>query len=137
MTRPCICVIIASLLAGPAPGLAGVERDMPKVFTEQDSGKTLTLKVGERFTLNLRNPASGGYSVLTPVYDRAIITLVSQEKLPPEKTQPPRAGDFGRLVLVFEALAPGNTTLTINIARPWEKDQPPLPFLRVEVKVKK
>jgi predicted secreted protein len=105
------------------------------VLTEQDSGKSVTLKVGEQLTLNLRNPASGGYTVAAPVFDERVLRLISRETRPPEPAAPPRLGDFGRLVFVFAAAAPGATDLAVKISREWEKDQPPLDYVKYMVKV--
>lgn len=68
----------APLQAGPAA----------LTFTEKDSGRTVTLKVGGKLRLNLRHPESGGYNVLPPVYDADILTLLSRRDLPPAKSRP-------------------------------------------------
>jgi predicted secreted protein len=104
-------------------------------LTEKDSGKTVTLKVGERLRLNLRNPGDGGYAVLPPVYDHQVLTLLSREDIPPEKRPLPLMGDFGRIAFTWEARQPGTTGVTVNIARPWEKTKPPEQFLQIRVLV--
>ena len=86
-------------------------------LTEADSGRTVTLKVGETLLLNLRNPGGGGYNVLPPVYDGEILTLLSRRDIPPAKSMP---GDFGRIEFVWQARQAGDTEVTVNIARPWE-----------------
>ena len=106
-------------------------------LTEKDSGRTVTLKVGERLLLNLRNPASGGYTTLAPTYDAKILTLLSRQDIPPEKRPTPLLGDFGRLEFIWEAKEPGETAVTVNIARPWEKDKPPEQYVRIRVLVGK
>jgi predicted secreted protein len=106
-------------------------------LTEKDSGRKITLKVGERLRLNLRNPASGGYSVLTPAYDAKILTLLSRQDIPPAGGPTPLMGDFGRLEFVWEAREPGETEVTVNIARAWEKAKPPEQFVKIRVRVSK
>ena len=106
-------------------------------LTEKDSGRTVTLQVGDKLLLDLRNPASGGYNTLAPAYDAKILTLLSRQDLPPEKRPKPLAGDFGRLEFTWEAKAPGETAVTVNIARPWEKDKPPEQYVRIRVRVGK
>ena len=101
-------------------------------LTEKDSGRTVTLKVGENLLLNLRNPGSGGYQVLPPVYDGEILTLLSRRDLPPTQSRP---GDFGRIELVWQARQAGDTEVTVNIARPWEKHKSPEQFLKIRVRV--
>jgi len=106
----------------------------PVTLQEKDRGGTATLQVGQKLLLYLRNPASGGYSTNPPVFDTAVLKLVSQKKVPPTPQKPPRAGDFGQLFHEWEAVAPGETDIIINIFRPWEKKAPE-EFWRVKVKV--
>jgi predicted secreted protein len=106
-------------------------------FTEKDSGRTATLKLGDRLRLNLRNPGSGGYTVLAPVYDHQILTLLSREDIPPVKRPQPLMGDFGRIEFTWEARQPGATAVTVPIARPWEKNKPPEKFVKIQVVVVK
>ncbi len=101
-------------------------------LTEADTGRTVTLKVGEKLLLNLRNPGSGGYNVLPPVYDGELLTLLSRREVPPTKT---KLGFFGRIEFVWQARQAGDTEVTINIARPWEKNTPPQQFFKIRVRV--
>ncbi len=127
-------LVMALLLAAP-PVLAAAPATY--TLTEKDSGRMVPLKVGDKLLLNLRNPASGGYTVLPPVYDAKILTLLSRQDLPPEKRPMPLLGDFGRLEFTWEAREPGETEVTVNIARPWEKTKPPEQFVRIRVRVGK
>jgi predicted secreted protein len=127
-----IILLLAALAAAPA----GSANYSPKLLTGKDNGKTLEIRVGERFTLDLRNPASGGFAEISPVFDPGVIRLVSQDLLPPLWTPEPKFGDFGRLVMVFEAVAAGNTDLTINVIRPRGRTKAPLPFMKIAVKVR-
>jgi predicted secreted protein len=104
-------------------------------LTEKDSGRTVTMRVGEKLRLDLSSPASGGYTTLTPTYDAKILTWWSRQDLPPEKRPTPLLGDFGRLEFIWEAKAPGETAVTVNIARPWEQDQPPEQYVKIRVLV--
>jgi predicted secreted protein len=129
-----LSVVLLGLSVISTAGWANLAKSR-KIITEQDNGKTIILKVGERFVLNLRNPASGGYDVVTPVYDAHILKLVSRKDLPPEPTPFPKAGDFGKIVFTGEAAAVGETDLTVQIAREWEKQKPPLDYLQVRIRV--
>ena len=115
----------------PAAPVQAASADL--TLTEKDSGRLVTLKVGETLLLNLRNPGSGGYSVLPPVYDGGILTLRSRRDLPPTQSRP---GDFGRIEMVWQARQAGDTEVTVNIARPWEKHKSPEQFLKIRVRVK-
>ena len=122
------CLLVTALPVQAAPSAT-------YTLTEKDSGRTLTLKVGDKLRLNLRNPGDGGYAVLAPVYDHKLLTLLSRQDLPPEKRPRPLMGDFGRLEFIWEAKEPGETAVTVNIARPWEKGKPPEQFVRLRVLV--
>ncbi|MDD2904357.1 MAG: protease inhibitor I42 family protein [Syntrophales bacterium] len=127
------CIILAILLAAwtVAADAAGPG---PLTLHEKDRGRTIDLQVGQKLILYLRNPASGGYHTLPPIFNTAILKLLDQKKLSPKPQQPPRAGDFGQLYYEWQALAKGQTGIIINIKRPWEK-KPPEEFWRVKVRV--
>jgi predicted secreted protein len=126
-------IILAGLLAAwplaatPAgPGL--------QILKEKDRGRTIELQVGQKLILNLRNPASGGYNTNPPLFNKAILELLDQKKLPPEPHARPRVGDFGQFHYEWQAKEKGETEIIINIQRPWEK-KPPQEYWRVKVKV--
>lgn len=121
--------LLMALMLPAAPVQAG---PVALSLTEKDSGRTVTLKVGETLLLNLRNPGSGGYQVLPPVYDGKILTLLSRRDLSPTKSRP---GDFGRMEFVWQARQEGDTEVTVNIARPWEKNKSPEQFMKIRVRV--
>jgi predicted secreted protein len=139
LTRNCIVLsaLVSVLLAAAAvAAAAGAEMDPTgPVITETYQGGPLAAKVGETITLNLRNPASGGYSIVTPVYDAQVLKLISKKVVPAKQGAVARTGDFGRIVYEFQAIGVGETNLAIQIARPWEKEQPPKEFLKVTIKV--
>lgn len=108
-----------------------------QVITEKDRGRTVTLTVGETLILDLRNPASGGYTNISPSYNAAVLQLQSREDIPPARGPTPRLGDFGRIRFTWQAVAPGDSPLVIHISREWEKHQPPLVFVEITVQVLK
>ena len=127
------CIVLACLLV--LLPLSGTRAASGLItLQEQDRGRTINLQVGQKLILNLRNPASGGYTANPPVFEAAVLRLESQEKLPPTPRKPPRMGDFGQLHYEWVAVAPGETEIVINIYRKWEK-KPPQEFWRVKVRV--
>jgi predicted secreted protein len=136
LVPPCLTVLaVLGLLALTRP-LQAIPA-ATYTLTEKDSGQTATLKVGDRLRLNLRNPGDGGYAVLPPIYNDKVLTLLSRENLPPVKRPHPLMGDFGRIEFTWEARQPGTTAVTVNIARPWEKNKPPEHFVKIQVMVVK
>jgi predicted secreted protein len=131
LISPAILMILSLLLplawAGAPSG--------PRVITEKENGGTVTMKPGEKLVLNLRNPASGGYSRVSPLYDQRFLRLVTQKEMPPASGPTPKMGDFGRLDFEWEALNPGETEVVIKAARPWEKGQEPLSYFKIKVVV--
>ncbi|MHB8067388.1 MAG: hypothetical protein ACYDIC_05765 [Desulfobaccales bacterium] len=121
--------LLAVLFSAPAQAASG-----PVILYEKDRGRAVTLKVGQKLILLLRNPASGGYNTNPPLFDAAVLKPGPQKKLPPEPRKTPLAGDFGQLFYEWEAAAPGETDIIINIYRPWEKKAPE-EFWRVKVRV--
>ena len=128
----CIIIVVSFMLSG---SLGAETAGKVQVTTEQQQGQTVSLKVGEKWVLEIRNPGSGGYSQVTPVYDQAILKLAATEKIPRETTPKPLMGDFGKLRFSWEALKAGETEVLIRISRPWEKDVAPLEFTKNRVVV--
>ena len=121
--------LLTALMLPAAPVQAG---PVAHTLTEKDSGRTVTMKVGETLVLDLRNPASGGYNVLPPAFDDKILTFMYRRDLAPQKALP---GDFGRLEFAWQGRQAGDTEVTVNIARPWEKTTPPERFMKIRVRV--
>jgi len=128
-----VSLLLAVLLAaGTFPARSAAPG--PVTLQENDRGKTITLQVGQKLLLYLRNPGSGGYNTNPPIFNAAILELRSQEKLPPAPQEPQRLGDFGQFYYEWEARKKGETEIIINIHRPWEKKAPE-EYWRVKVKV--
>jgi predicted secreted protein len=87
--------------------------------------------VGQKITVNLRHPGSGGYNFLSPEYDHSVLKMLEERRLP--ASDPRRLGDFGRMVFEFQAIKPGQTALVIPSKRPWEKKSQA--YLKVTIKV--
>lgn len=117
-----------------APGWAGPPS--PQMITEADAGRTIAVQRGEKFALKIRNPASGGYDIVTPIYDPGILKLASRKAIPPEPAPFPKLGDFGEIVFEFDTVGIGATDLAIQIARRGEVKKPSEEYLKVKVKVR-
>jgi predicted secreted protein len=121
-----LALAVGGLGVSAVPAAAG---DL--VITDKDQGKTFTAKVGQKISVNLRNPGGGGYSFLAPEFDKTILKMVGEKPIP--RSDPRRMGDFGRMVFEFQAIKAGQTALVFPIKRPWEKASET--FLRVTISV--
>jgi predicted secreted protein len=126
-------VILAGLMIMPPPG-RGETAGGPLTLYEKDRGGSFTLKLGEKLLLYLRNPQSGGYNLKDVMFDKAVLKLVSHQKLPPKPSPRPVMGDFGQFFYEWEAMGTGVTDIRITISRPWEKKEPE-EYWKVQVKV--
>lgn len=79
--------------------------------------KQLTVKVNEKFRINLESNPSTGYQWISE-YDHVFLKLRS--KYIPPKDDDLIVGEPGTQKFVFKALKPGETDITLNYARPWE-----------------
>lgn len=104
------------------------------VIDEKSLGSSIALKVGECVTINMRNPGSGGYLFKEPEFDPNVIHIQGQRSLPPALDSG-KGGDFGRVIYVFEAAAPGETDIIFRVYRPWEHDIPAQEYVRVKTVV--
>ena len=90
---------------------------------EKDSGKTLTAKVGDRFTILLEsNPTTGYMWKFAGPYDEHVAILCGDAYVAPS-TQ--LVGAPGQQKLTFEVVGPGRTGIRLAYVRPWERDTPP------------
>jgi predicted secreted protein len=101
---------------------------------ERSIGSLLEATTGQSFSVEMRNPASGGYLFQEPEFDKNILQMRDQKPIPPPENDK-RAGDFGRMVYIFKAIAAGSTEIIFRIYRPWEHGMPPQEYLRVTVVV--
>jgi inhibitor of cysteine peptidase len=119
-------------LGGGAPGWAESGPQV-QIITDKDEGRAFTLPVGARLVVEVRNPAGGGYTIVNPVFDSRVLKLAQRRDQPPDPARPRQLGDFGKIIFEMAVVGEGATDLTIQIARPWEKDKPPLEFLKVRI----
>jgi predicted secreted protein len=125
-------VIILAALAVTSLGWAGTTSPSLTI-NDADNGRTFTCRVGEQITVRTRNPATGGYNIVNPVFNPEILKLQAKKELPPESAPFPKLGDFGSLVFEFEVIGVGETNLTIEIARDWEVNKNPEEYLKVKI----
>jgi hypothetical protein len=106
-------------------GLAWAEE--PLVLTQKDSGKTLTVSVGQGFVVDLN--LGSGHHVVAPEFDPYILTLVGQST---QSTSGPK-GSSSRVVYEFLVRQGGQTELVIASKGDGNKEGKPESLLKVKI----
>jgi inhibitor of cysteine peptidase len=115
-------VVLAAVSLAACGGAAGnapaSPSPTPAVYTAVDSGATVAVTVGERFTVSLKENPTTGYA-----WDMKAgpgLTLVGDAFAGPSPSPSPLMGAGGMHSWVFEAAKAGTLTLTGLYVRPWE-----------------
>ena len=132
MIRRCLILLTAAvsgiLLCACASGPAYTE------FAGTDSGKTLTMKPGDRFSVTLEsNPTTGYQWGFAAPYDERVLVLCGDTYINPSEQL---VGAPGHQKLTFEAAGPGRTGVRLAYRRPWEKGAAPIKVFHLLVMVK-
>lgn len=102
--------------------------------TEADSGKTIEVSVGKQFTITLRGNATTGYTWQMAKGTNSKIVKKISDVYTADNTG--LVGSGGDHVWTFKAVAAGETTITLNYLRPWEKPVVPANTLKYKIKVR-
>lgn len=102
-----------------------------KVF--DDPEKPISVAVGSKFAIVLESNRTTGYGweYYSPG-DAEVIKLLGTEY---RTSATELLGSGGREVLMFEAVGKGKSEISLNYARPWEKDIPPAKSVTFKVNV--
>ena len=118
-------ILFSGIAAGAALFLSACSTTFaPAELNESDSGRTLTLKVGERFTISLpSNPTTGYAWSFDAPYDEKVLILSSDTFANPEAEGV--TGAPGRRILTFSVVGPGRSGIRLGYKRPWERNTRP------------
>lgn len=128
MKRVVIAVIVCAVLAA---GLAGCERAVR--LKDDDNGASVTLATGETLKLVLTSNPTTGYS-----WSAAEVPACLEQDGESEydsDAPPMMTGGGGEETWRFTAVEPGEGTLRLEYARPWEEDVEAIDVYEVEVTV--
>jgi inhibitor of cysteine peptidase len=90
-------------------------------LTEQDSGREISVQIGDEVLVDLEENPSTGYAwALTSMIPGAL-EFQNSSFSPGEGG----IGSGGRRSFVFRASAAGSTALELQLRRPWESGSPP------------
>lgn len=101
-------------------------------LTDDDSGCTVTLGVGEILEVVLSGNPTTGYAWDIVSMDRNILKQLGETKFKPHKQA---RGAGGKIIMHFVAQAAGKTCLKLVYHRSFEKGKPPEGVFKVTVKV--
>ena len=101
------------------------------VFTVNDLN--ITMNNGEAFDISLESNKSTGYGWSAVVSDPTIVGIEGNDYVTPETHV---MGKGGNEVWHFRGVLQGETTITFNYARAWEKDTPPAKTVTFIVSIK-
>ena len=89
-------------------------------IAESDNGKTLHLAVGRTAAISLAGNATTGYSWSLTKLDGTALEQAGSVEYAPDRARAGMVGTGGTSVARFRAVKPGQSTITLGYARPWE-----------------
>ena len=120
-----LLLIISSMMLGACSPM--------EIFDEAHNGKTIALKTGETFEINLEgNPTTGYTWEVETAPDPAVLDLSGEIDY---KSSSAKVGAGGVFVFPYQAVGPGETTLRLIYHRPWEEDEEPLELYELTVQI--
>jgi len=115
-------LILLLVIAALSLAACGGKPTEPPVVEISDAGKTIEVTAGNDFKIVIESNSSTGYHwELVGDLDENIVQLVSKDYRADEPVMP---GSGGRDVLVFQAVAAGETTITLGYYPPGEGESP-------------
>jgi len=104
-------------------------------LSEEDSGTTVQLRVGDTMDVTLDGNPTTGFAWETAAVDVSVLKQLGEPEYVPDPHPVGLVGSGGRFTFRFEAVASGQTVLRLIYHRPWEKDVPPEKTFEVTVTV--
>lgn len=127
-------ILLISTLAGCGPAAASLTAESGIQLSAADSGRTVTMKVGDHLVVELDANPSTGYTWEIGEADSSIIKQVGETEYK-SASATPMPGQGGTQVLRFQAVGSGSTTLKLIYHRPWETGVAPINTFTVQVTV--
>lgn len=116
----------ASLSSETAPP----ETSAMVVIRQTEAGQTIEVRVGDRVEILLDENPSTGYRWEIVASDRELLTEIASSFLQSDAGRP-GGGGVRRFELAVNA--PGETTLVLELRRPWETEQAPAETFSVTI----
>lgn len=136
------CIWIAVALAAAACGGAAAEvddktADEPKIsYPQAEEGQTTEIGVEGYFEIVLDDDTSGELRWLfEEPPDETLLKIISERFDGPPGDEEGGGGP-GKRVWLFQAIADGETELTLEFLRPWEEDVEPAKSITYKIAIK-
>jgi inhibitor of cysteine peptidase len=123
LTRIALITAAVVLLAGAgfAAITSGDDGSDTVTMSLTDDGATVDLKPGDTLILDLEGNPTTGYTWQTQALDESVLSLTGE---PSYVSDTDLVGSGGTMTFEFEAVAAGQTDLTLTYHRPWEDVDP-------------
>ncbi len=121
ITLVLIIAAMSTLLLACSPGSnqASVQVSCDDFANSKQISKEVEVAVGDSFTVTLcSNPTTGFEWESAKISDQAVLQLLDQKFVSPEKTG--LVGAPGQEVLTLKALKKGTSSISMEYSRPWE-----------------
>jgi inhibitor of cysteine peptidase len=102
-------------------------------LSENDTGKTVEMKCGDQFEVELPGNPTTGYVWDTSSLDSTVLRLAKTDFTINERT----IGSGGVEVMKFQATAVGTSVLKLKFHRPFEHNIPPIKTFEITVVITK
>ncbi len=132
MARALIVMIVLAAILVPQACCGAGQGTSALQLCEQDSGRTLELRAGDRMDLVLFENGTTGFRWEIAAIDE---TIIRQTGEPEFKRDSDAMGAGGKKTFHFGLVAPGEAVLKLLYRRTWEVDVPPISTFRVTIKV--
>lgn len=117
--RIALCLLLAACAAPRSEDTGAAPQGVVRV-TQENSGKTVTLRTGGRMEVALASNPTTGYSWQREGGDTAVLAADSS-RYQPDRTQPGVVGSGGTQILAFRGARPGRTRLVLVYRQPWNR----------------
>jgi len=133
----CFAPLACAPQANSAPSPAATTPAAELTVTESDSGKTLKLGGNATVAISLASNVTTGFSWSVTKIDGDALAQIGDIQYAADPAPPRVVGAGGTAVVRFRAVKPGQSTITLGYARPWEQGTPPIRTFAVTLIVEK
>ena len=102
-------------------------------FSEQDSGRTAELAVGETVEISLPENPTAGFRWTVTAVDRAVCEVVADERVAPDTSIPGAPGEHRWTV---RGVHSGECALELGYGRSWQRGASPARVFRLRLRVR-